>query len=224
MSRNAWIIFVVISMTVLGGLIMLSRQNKVEIGADVKTDRIVKPAVANGNIGDHVFGSDEGKAVLVEYGDFQCPACRSAHPLLKEVKEKYKDDLTFIFRNNPITLKHPNAKVASAAAEAAGLQGKFWEMHDILYEQQLSWANASIDDRQSFFVDMAKEIEVPDIDKFQADMKSKEITDKISFDLALGRKDGVTGTPTIFFNGERLESDVWADIDKLSALIDKTIK
>ncbi len=222
MSRNAWIIFVVICVMVLGGLVFVSRQEKVEVG-DVKTHKIVEPSAANGNIGDHVFGSDEGKVVLVEYGDFQCPACKSAYPVLKNIKEEYKDDLTFIFRNNPITQIHPNAKVASAAAEAAGLQGKYWEMHDILYEQQNAWANASIDERQALLINLAEEIEVPDIDKLKADMSSEEINDKINFDLTLGRKDNVSGTPSIFLNGERVESNVWADIVKFKELIEKTI-
>ncbi len=223
MSRNAWIIFVVICVTILGGLIYLSRQDKVQVG-EVKTNKIVKATAASGNIGDHVFGSSEGKVLLIEYGDFQCPACGSAHPILKEISQEYKDDLTFIFRNNPITQIHPNAKVAAAAAEAAGLQGKYWEMHDILYEQQTTWSNASIDDRQAFFIDMAKEVAVPDIDKFKKDLSSSKVSSKINFDLALGRKDNVSATPTIFFNGKHLESDVWTDLTKFKALVEDAIK
>jgi len=124
-SRNTWIIFIVICVAILGGLIFLSRQDRADVG-EVNTNSIVAASEANGNIGDHVYGSTEGKVLLIEYGDFQCPACASAYPILKEIKEEYKDDLTFIFRNNPITQIHPNAKAAAAAAEAAGLQGKYW--------------------------------------------------------------------------------------------------
>lgn len=221
MSRNAWIIFAAICVVILGGLIFLSRQNRAEIG-DVNTKEIVKASTASGNIGDHVYGSTEGKVVLVEYGDFQCPSCQAAYPILKELKEEFKDDLTFIFRNNPITQIHPNAKVAAAAAEAAGLQGKFWEMHDKLYEQQNTWGNASIDERVSHMLTIAEEVGIKDMDKFKSDMESKAVSDKINFDLGLGRKDNVTGTPTILLGGEKVED--WADKDVFKQKIEDAIK
>jgi protein-disulfide isomerase len=220
-SRNAWIIFAAICVVILGSLIFLSRQNRAEVG-DVNTKEIVKASAASGNIADHVYGATEGKVVLVEYGDFQCPSCQAAYPILKELKEEFKDELTFIFRNNPITQIHPNAKVAAAAAEAAGLQGKFWEMHDKLFEQQNTWGNASIDERVSHMLAIAEEVGIKDMDKFKSDMESKAVSDKINFDLSLGRKDNVTGTPTILLNGEKVED--WADKDVFKQKIEDAIK
>lgn len=222
MSRNTWIIFIVICVAILGGLIFLSRQDRADVG-EVNTNSIVAASEANGNIGDHVYGSTEGKVLLIEYGDFQCPACASAYPILKEIKEEYKDDLTFIFRNNPITQIHPNAKAAAAAAEAAGLQGKYWEMHDALYEQQSDWENASIDERLPLFVAMAEAIGVEDIDKFKRDIESEAVNSKINFDLSLGRKDNVSGTPTIFLDQEKLESDVWANKEAFKAKVEEAL-
>ncbi len=222
MSRNTWIIFVIVCVTILGGLIFLSRQNRVEVG-DVNTGAVIAASEANGNIADHVYGSEEGKVTLIEYGDFQCPACRSAFPILLELKEEFKDDLTFVFRNNPLPQIHPNARAASAAAEAGGLQGKFWEMHDALFEQQNIWGNASIEERLPMFVTIAEDAGVEDLDKFKRDMESKRVSDKINFDLELGRKDGVSGTPTILLNGEKIESDVWSVYDKLAKKVQEAI-
>tara|TARA_B100001245_G_scaffold112184_1_gene82197 strand:- start:18099 stop:18767 length:669 start_codon:yes stop_codon:yes gene_type:complete len=221
-SRNTWIIFIVICIAILGGLIFLSRQDRADVG-EVNTNAIVAASEANGNIGDHVYGSTEGNVLLIEYGDFQCPACKSAFPILQEIKEEYKDKLTFIFRNNPITQIHPNARAAAAAAEAAGLQGKYWEMHDALYEQQDDWSNASVDERLSFFVAMAKEVGIDDIDQFKRDIESDAVSSKINFDLSLGRKDNVSGTPTIFLNQEQLESDVWANKEALKAKVEEAL-
>lgn len=222
MSRNAWIIFAVICAAVLGTLVFVARQNRIDVG-DVNTNKIITASEANGNIADHVYGSDAGKTILVEYGDFQCPACRSAFPLLTLLKIEFKDDLTFIFRNSPLTQIHPNAKAAAAAAEAAGLQGKFWEMHDKLFEKQDEWASAAAEKRLSFFVSMAKEAGVKDIEKFKADIESKRVNDKITYDLALARKDGVNSTPTIFLDGKRIDSETWADTEKFKSMIQESI-
>lgn len=223
MSKKAWIIFAAICVVVLGGLVFLSRGNQVDV-SKVEDLKIVAASEQNGNIADHTFGTTAGKAVLIEYGDFQCPACGSAFPILKSLTEEFKEDLTFIFRNNPLTSLHPNARAASAAAEAAGLQGKYWEMHDILYQQQDTWGNAAIDKRLSYFEGYAKQIGVKDMDKFKTDMSSERVGDKINFDLALGKKVGVSGTPTILLDGKKIESDTWSNKDKFKAAIEEALK
>lgn len=223
MSKKAWIIFAAICVVVLGGLVFLSRGNQVDV-SKVEDLKIVAASEQNGNIADHTFGTTAGKAVLIEYGDFQCPACGSAFPILKSLTEEFKEDLTFIFRNNPLTSLHPNARAASAAAEAAGLQGKYWEMHDILYQQQDTWGNAAIDKRLSYFEGYAKQIGVKDMDKFKTDMSSERVGDKINFDLALGKKVGVSGTPTILLDGKKIESDTWSNKDKFKSAIEEALK
>ncbi len=91
----------------------------------------------NGNIADHEFGGADAKVTIIEYGDYQCPACGTAAPVMREVSHQYKDKgVSMIFRNFPLTTIHPNALAAASAAEAAGLQNKFWEMHDKLYATQ----------------------------------------------------------------------------------------
>ena len=223
MSKKAWIIFVAVCVVVLGGLIFLSRGSQVDV-SKVEDLKIVAANAQNGNIADHTFGTTSGKATLIEYGDFQCPACGSAYPILKTLTEEFKDDMTFIFRNNPLTSIHPNARAGAAAAEAAGLQGKYWEMHDILYEQQNTWGNAAIDKRLTYFEGYAKQAGVKDAAKFKTDMDAKSVNDKINFDLALGKKVGVTGTPTILLDGKKIESDVWSNKDKFKAEIENAIK
>lgn len=223
MSKKAWIIFVVICVAVLGSLVYASRKDKVDVG-DIDQNKIIAASTANGNIADHVFGNKDSKVVLIEYGDFQCPACGSAYPNLKEVSEKFKDKIAFVFRNNPLTSIHPNARAGSAAAEAAGLQGKYWEMHDILYEKQNEWSAADADKRLTFFESYAEQAGIKDMAKFRTDMASKAVNSKIDYDLALGKKIPVTGTPTILLEGKKIESDVWGDVDKLTKTVEDALK
>jgi len=221
-SKQAWIIFAAICVAVLGSLIFVSQGNKADVSGADET-KIIVASPDNGNIGDHVFGSQEGKTILIEYGDFQCPGCASAYPNLKEVSEEFKDELTFIFRNLPLTSIHPNARAAATAAEAAGLQGKYWGMHDLLYENQNEWSQSS-DNRQSFFTSYAEKAGVADIEKFKTDIASEDISKKINFDLALARKIGATSTPTILLNGESIESNVWSNKDELKKKVEEALK
>lgn len=223
MSKKTWMIFIVICVAVLGGLIFISRKDKINVDA-IEMTKATAASNANGNIADHVFGNKDSKVVLIEYGDFQCPACGSAYPIIKEVTDAYKDKVAFIFRNNPLTAIHPNARAGSAAAEAAGLQGKYWDMHDALYENQTSWSSAAVDKRTDMFVAYASQIGVKDKDKFKKDMESKAVNNKIDFDLALGKRVPVSGTPTILLNNKKIESDVWSDKDKFKAAIEDALK
>ncbi len=223
MSKKTWMIFIVICVAVLGGLIFISRKDKINVDA-IDMTKATAASSANGNIADHVFGNKDSKVVLIEYGDFQCPACGSAYPIIKEVTDNYKDKVAFIFRNNPLTAIHPNARAGSAAAEAAGLQGKYWDMHDALYENQTNWSSAAVDKRTDMFVAYASQIGVKDKEKFKKDMESKAVNDKIDFDLALGKRVPVSGTPTILLNNKKIESDVWSDKDKFKAAIEDALK
>jgi protein-disulfide isomerase len=222
-NKKAWIIFVGVCFVLFGGLVVLARKDAVNVSS-VDQSSIVAASAGNGNIADHVFGNKSGKTILIEYGDFQCPACGAAYPTLKTETEKYKDKLTFIFRNNPLTTIHPNARAGAAAAEAAGLQGKYWEMHNTLYENQNDWSTASFDKRTDFFVTYAKDVGVKDINKFKADLESKNVNSKIDFDLALGKKIPVQGTPTILLDGKQIDSTVWSDQGKFDSVIADALK
>ena len=228
MSKKTWIIFIAICLALFGILIFTSRSEKVDV-SNINSNKALAASEDSGNIADHSFGKADSKVVLIEYGDFQCPYCGRAYPGVKQMKETYKDKITFIFRNNPITAIHPNAKSASAAAEAAGLQGKFWEMHDQLYEAQEAWSNQSTAERTTTFLGYAKAIGVKDIDKFKADMAGSAVSDKINFDLSLAKKAGVTGTPTFYLNGEKLSEDIADSITngdgaKFRAELDRELK
>lgn len=223
MNKKTWIIFAVACIAVLTALVLLSRGSQIDV-SNVDTAKIIAASEQNGNIADHTYGSTEQKTILIEYGDFQCPACGSAFPNINELKEEFKDDLTFIFRNLPLTSIHPNARAAAAAAEAAGLQGVYWQMHDELYKNQNSWSGAATDKRLSFFETYAKAAGVKDMNKFKADMDSKSVNDKINFDLAISKKVGASATPAIYLDGKKIESDVWSNKEKFKSEIQDAIK
>lgn len=206
MNRNSWIIFGAACVIFLGALVVFSQKDKIDVSA-VDTSKIQPASEQNGNIAEHTRGKAGSKVVLTEYGDFQCPYCEQAYPNVKKINEKYDDRITFVFRNFPLTQMHPNAKAAASAAEAAGLQGKYWEMNDKLYSVR-TWVDAPTDKRTNIFIDYAKAIGVKDIDKFKADMGDTFIAKKIRFDIAIADKDGVSGTPAFFLNGKQVEDKV----------------
>lgn len=227
MDKKAWIIFSVIVVVLLGGLIYLSSKNKVDV-SNINTDQVFAASDQNGNIADHIFGKKGSKVVLVEYGDFQCPGCAGAHPQIKAISEEYKDRIAFVFRNFPLTSIHPNARAAAAAVEAAGLQGKYWEMHNIVYENQDNWKEASATERDAFFTQYAVEAGA-NKDQFVKDLASTSISKKIAFDQALGKKINVSGTPTFYLNGNLVDSYVTnnviqSDGSQLKSLIDEALK
>ncbi len=206
-----------VCVVLLTGLVLVSSKDKIDVSG-VDANKTQKASVQSGDIADHVYGKADSKVVLIEYGDYQCPGCGSAYPNVKAVTEKYKDQVAFIFRNFPITSLHPNARVAAAVAESAGLQGKFWEMHNKLYETQSSWETLSSSERTDFFVNYAKEFGL-NTDTFKTDLASAKVNQKISYDQAIGKKINVNATPTFYLNGKGLDQSSWSDQDKLDATI-----
>ncbi len=204
MSKKAWIIFAVICVVLLGGLVLLSSKDKIDV-SNVDVKKIQTASVQSGDIADQVFGKSDSKVIFIEYGDFQCPGCGGAYPIVKSVTEKYQGQVAFVFRNFPLVTLHPNARAAAAAAEAAGLQGKYWDMHNKLYENQNAWENLSPSDRTDFFVGYAKALNL-NTDTFKTDMANQ----KISFDQAVGKKAEVNATPTFFLDGGKL-TDIYDD-------------
>lgn len=208
MSKKAWIIFVAVVVVLFGGAVYLSNKDKVSIDTShIDTTKVVSASAQSGNIGDHVFGQPNSKVVLVQYGDFQCPGCGAAYPNIKQLITKYQGQITFIFRNFPLTTLHPNALAAAGVAEAAGLQGKYWQMHDALYENQNNWNTLSVDQRTQYFESLATQLGL-NLTKFRTDVASAAVSQKIAFDQQLGNKDGVQGTPTFILNGKTLNQYV----------------
>lgn len=223
MNTKTWIIFGVVVAVVLGGLIAVSKKDQAAVdGIDIT--KIQTASEASGNIADQVYGNKDSKVTIIEYGDFQCPGCATAYPILKDLSNEYKDKIAFVFRNNPLPAIHPNAKSAAAAAEAAGLQGKYWEMHDLLYEQQQSWGSVAVEKRVDTFVNYAKTVGVMNLEKFKTDLGSEAVNKKINFDLALGKKAEVSGTPTILVNNKKLEGETWSDKAKFKQVIEDALR
>jgi protein-disulfide isomerase len=158
---------------------------------------------------DHAQGLADAPVTLVEYGDYECPYCGMAYPIVKDVQARLGDQLRFVFRNFPIANAHPHAEHAAEAAEAAGAQDKFWAMHDRLYEHQQQLADADLLDHASA-LGLA-------IDRFAEDLAKHRFAERVQEDFLSGVRSGVNGTPTFFINGRRHDGP-W-DADSLSAAI-----
>jgi protein-disulfide isomerase len=156
---------------------------------------------------DHIRGSSAAPAVLVEYGDFECPACGEAYPIVKALETQLGAMLAVVFRHFPLTTVHPHAQRAAEAAEAAGAQGKFWQMHDILFERQEALEDTNL-------VDYALELRL-DVQRFVRDLAAHRHVAKVRADFASGVRSGVNGTPTFFINGVRHD----APYDPVSLLV-----
>ena len=218
------IIVLVIILMFFGFVFWQSNANKINL-AGVDKNKIISNTDQSGGIEEHVYAgtSKNSKVTLIQYGDFQCPSCATVSPKLNALAKKYGEKITIIYRNFPLS-GHQNALSAAAAAEAAGLQGKYLEMHDLLYEKQTEWGSANATERTELYKQYAKEVGVSDLEKFISDMKSANVSKKINYDKALGTAAKITGTPSFFLNGEELTNEVWGDDEALAAKIDGLLK
>lgn len=159
--------------------------------------RKLKPPVDKA---DHIQGDTaSAKIEVVEYGDYQCPHCGEAYPIVKKIQQQFGKELLFVFRNFPLQEIHPDANNAALAVEAAGLQGKFWEMHDIVFENQeeLDWKS---------LVAYANTLQL-NLQKFKTDIENGGLQERIDADIEGGLRSGVNGTPSFFVNGVKFEGD-----------------
>lgn len=220
MEKRTLLIFSAIFVGFMGVMLYISNQNKTDLsGYDF--NKIIE--VEEGDIAEHIYGEhDHEKAILIEYGDFQCPSCGTMNSVVKKIVDDFKGDLTFVFRNFPLD-GHQNALSAAAAAEAAGLQGKYWEMNNLLFEKQSDWSTADITQRNEKYTSYAEDLGL-DIEQFKSDMKSAAVSKKIKFDRAIAKEIKATGTPTFVLNGESISSDIWGDEEKFREAIKKAIE
>lgn len=167
---------------------------------------------------DRIKGPNNAKVTLVEYSDFECPACAQYEPLVREVINAYPNDLRFVYRHFPLIQIHPSALPAAKAAEAAGKQGKFWEMHDLLFDRQSAWVKVA--SSEEMFTTYAEELGL-NKEQFATDMKSDEVQNKIGEDLNSGNASGVSGTPTFYLNGNKVSP---GSLDEFKALIDAELQ
>jgi protein-disulfide isomerase len=150
---------------------------------------------------DHVQGNADAKATLLEYGDYQCPYCGEAYGIVKRVQEKFGSDLRFVFRNFPLTEVHPKAEFGAELAESSSDQGKFWEMHDYIYEHQQYLSN------EDFFLQFAESKLGLDAQRIKKEVATHAHLPSIREDFISGVRSGVNGTPTFFINGSRHNDD-----------------
>ena len=160
---------------------------------------------------DHIQGKSDAAATLVQYGDYECPYCGAAYPIVKEVQASMGESLRFVFRNFPITTSHPHAEQAAEAAEAAATQGKFWQMHDLLYENQKRLRDR---DLHSYAEELGLDVEL-----FDKELAKHVHAERVQEDFMSGVRSGVNGTPTFFVNDVRHDDSY--DLQSLLAALEQ---
>jgi protein-disulfide isomerase len=204
--------WVIVGLTVAGivTIVILSRGGTTSTGT-------LAPVTAD----DHVYGKTDAPVVLIEYSDYQCPACGAYFPVVKALEQKYGDKLALVYRNFPLTALHQYAQIGAQAAEAAGLQGKYWEMHDLLFENQQSWSKlGSESDVKKTFADYANQLKL-DTKKFSSDLTSSAVVSRVDRDVQSGNAIGINATPTFFLNGTKLTNP--SGVDPFSTIIDQAL-
>jgi protein-disulfide isomerase len=160
---------------------------------------------------DHIQGDAHAVIELVEYGDYQCPHCGAAYPIIKAIQRKMGNKLKFVFRNFPLAESHPDAMHAAIASEAASAQGKFWEMHDMLFEHQHNLTDGAL-------LRYAQQLGL-DADQFKTEFEKPATTQRVDAGLESGLRSGVNGTPSFFINGKKY-NDSWVEETLLENLLE----
>lgn len=179
-------------------------------GAVVQSGRSTGSLIAPVTADDRTRGNDDAAVTIVEYSDFQCPACKYFYGIMSRLEEEKGGTVRVVFRHFPLP-QHVRARLAALAAEAAGAQGKFWEMHDLLFERQDEWSS---DGYAETMVGYAGMIGL-DTDRFMADMQRQELAAKIDRDIATGKKQDIVGTPTFYLNGSQIQFRSYEELKQL---------
>lgn len=215
MTKQFWAALVVIVLILVGVFVIADHKN-----ASAPTSSV-------SGVTEHIEGQGKAGVTLVEYGDYQCPACGEYYEPLKEVFAKYSSQIYFQFRNFPLTNLHPNAFAGARAAEAAAMQGKYWQMHDVLYEQNMAYYTQNVQNwipasnPLPFFDSYAKQIGL-NVTEFNKDFESDKVNNAINADIAEGNKLNITGTPTFFLDGKEI-SNPDPTLQAFSQVLDKAI-
>lgn len=149
-------------------------------------------------------GAKDAKVSIVEYSDFQCPACGAYHPVVEKIVAEYKEKVSFTYRHFPLD-QHKNANPTAYAAEAAGKQGKFWEMYSLIFENQRDWSDVGAPQMDEILTGYAQNLKL-DLELFQKDMRSRETKERVKRDLDVGIRSGVNSTPTFYVNGKKIKN------------------
>jgi protein-disulfide isomerase len=195
-KAKTWFMWLIVIVVIVLGIWWLVASSNSSGSVDVPPSTEVTQA-------DWTKGGTNTNAAIIEYSDFQCSACEAYFPIIKQLTEEFGDLIQFAYRHYPLRSIHPNADEAAHAAEAAGAQGKFWEMHDMLFERQHDWSNAR--NPFDFFSDYAEQISL-DAEQFKTDYDSDKSKNTVRAHETAGRRIGINGTPTFILNGERITS------------------
>ena len=212
--KNKIILWAIITVVIIGsifGIVKLASKSQTT-GSDN-----LAISISAVNDSENIKGDKEALATLIEYSDFQCPACGSYYPIVKKVTEDLGAKVRFAYRHFPLP-QHKNAKLAATVAEAAGKQSKFWEMHDLIFQNQSAWSeekNAAI-----LFAKYAQDLGL-DLARFQTDIASDDIKAKIENDYKSGVKAGVNSTPSFFLNGKKMDNP--RNYDEFKNAIEQTL-
>lgn len=207
MSKQFWAVIIVVILALVG-IFALTGKNSTNSGS----------STANAQPTSHIVGKGTKGVTLVEYGDYQCPYCGQYAPTVKAVQTKYGDAIRLQFRNFPLVNSHQNAFAAARAAEAAGLQDKFWEMHDAIYANQSQWSISKTPSQ--IFDQYAIQLKL-DMTKFKQDYASIKVNNLINADSAAGTKLNVQGTPAYYLDGKPIQ--VANTLEAFSKVIDAEI-
>jgi protein-disulfide isomerase len=204
-----WAGFIIVLVLIIWGLIVAMGKAPVVPGQNLGT-----PAPVSAN--DNVIGPSDAPVTIIEYSDYQCPACRVYHYVMEKLFASSTLPIRLVYRHFPLG-QHKNATNAAMAAEASGLQGKYWEMHKLLFDNQADWE--AVVDPNTIFTNYAKEIGL-DLEKFKADLGSTVLKDKIKASADEGLKIGINATPTFFINGKSITNP--ASYDEFKSIIEKS--
>lgn len=211
--RRRWFLWGGLAVALL--VVVIGASRLANIGSSVD-----RPLLSNSSIeeGEWTKGNPDASVVLIEYSDFQCPACANYYPTVKELSAQYADDVLIVYRHYPLRSIHEHAQLAGQAAEAAGMQGKFWEMHDTLFERQSEWSSGL--GQKATFARYAQELGL-DVERFKEDMTSDAARDAVNRGYISAVAAGVSSTPTFFLNGEPVS--VAPTVSAFAELIDPLI-
>ena len=210
-STWTWVAGIIITLGLIVGIVAFDT-NQQQKAITVPSE------VATVGIDEWTKGPENAPVTLIEYADFQCPACRLTATVVQQVYDAYPDDLRLVFRLFPLTSIHQNAALSAQAAVAAGEQGKFWEMHNLLYETQGDWSQA--DDVQSIFIEDAQKLGL-EVEKFTTDLTSETIVKKVKENEQAAINAKIDATPTFIMNGKIIQNP--GSFEDFKTLIDSEL-
>ncbi len=221
--RNKVFIIVILATALLlfGGIFLFSKGGNSNVSTNIVNSSLLVPQNAietSGFVnGNYLPASSSASVTLVEFGDYECPACGVYSPFVQQLLTDFAGKINYVFRNYPLS-QHTNALISSYAVEAAGLQGKYWQMHEKMYSAQSDWSNLS--DPTSVFIGYAKDLSL-DTNQFSSDINSSTVKNMVQNDTNDGNTIGITETPTFYLNGQKIT--LAGSYDQLKSLIESAL-